>query len=688
MSGQSRLVVSFDSFGYKPVDEKSSDTRPDSIHSKKRVISDDMEEGTRKRNSEAISSRSPEWLTSRNPGLLRDHDRPLYAPSAQQEPRIQKKKRPSGSISLVDTPKAVEDERLAYREQKPARNKPRLNLLDDDLENSPLEGRRFFKSKPEKSVAVSRALRLYHRSNQPRRESKNEEVTDLLSDNDSQHASEESAREQEDFVEDLTKQDIHDKAQKIFQTCDGFTANLRKELRKWEHDHSKSDSGCIDLTSIAGDGRHLLSQASFAQICPSLSLKPYQIVGINWMKLLHENGMNGVLADDMGLGKTVQTIAFLGYLKSSRPSSAKAKPHLLVVPASTLVNWENEFARFCPSLNVFLYHGNQSERSEMRHVLRGQFERSSIDVLLCTYTVFERESGADDRKFLQSQSFEYLVLDEAHSIKNSSSSRFQQLNRIKTKHRLLLSGTPVQNDLRELLALLSFLMPDVFKQSDCEVLLDAFGMKKTDKNGRSSSSLSKMRSILAPFVLRRLKKDVLNQLVDKKVEYVRLPMTTFQKSVYFGIMQSYAFRKAKRMESLSKDSKEFEFDGISLKSILGASKESNGNAASTNVLDLTRVEIDNVLNRELTPSEANHLFTALRKAANHPLLLRVRFGEDAILRRVAEIAFKAGHFGYQCDLNMVVNELASQSDFDLHQICLQYENHLGKPPNELRSSFF
>ena len=656
MSGNPRSVVSFDSFGYKPVVDKRPRESSVEVPSKKRVIEDDVDGSVGK------SLPSPEWLTSRNPGILRDQDRMQSASFAAQEPRIQKKKRVSGSTSLVDTPKAEESKEVDLK-QRP--NKPRLNLLEDDLENSPLEGRRFFKGKAERSVAESRALRLYQRSNPSQRGGKKEEVMEISSDSDSPH---------EDYEEDLTAKDVNEKAQRIFQTCDGFSANLRKELQRWERT-SKLDTGCVDMTAIAGDGSHLLSEESFSQICPSLALKPYQVVGINWMKLLHENEMNGVLADDMGLGKTVQTIAFLGYLKTVRSSSSRMRPHLLVVPASTLVNWENEFARFCPSLNVFIYHGNQSERLEMRHLLRSQIEKSCIDVLLCTYTIFERESGADDRKFLQSISFEYLVLDEAHSIKNSSSSRFQQLNRLKTKHRLLLSGTPVQNDLRELLALLSFLMPDVFKQSDCEILVEAFGIKKTEKNGHSASSLSKMRSVLAPFVLRRLKKDVLNQLVEKKVEYIRLPMTSFQKSVYFGIMQNYAYRKAKLMESVSRDNKEFQFDGISLSKIL---KEPDKTTDSGDIVDLTRAEIDNVVNRELTPSEANHLFTALRKAANHPLLLRVRFGDDKTLRRVAEIAFKAGHFGYQCDLNMVVNELNTQSDFDLHQICLQYAEHLGK----------
>jgi SNF2 family DNA or RNA helicase len=96
-------------------------------------------------------------------------------------------------------------------------------------------------------------------------------------------------------------------------------------------------------------------------------------------------------AIDMGLGKTVQTISFLGYLKRERGGcSNKVKPHLIVVPASTLANWQNEFERFCPSLIVFTYHGSQNERYEHRQEMRAQFERGGIDVILTTYTMFER----------------------------------------------------------------------------------------------------------------------------------------------------------------------------------------------------------------------------------------------------------------------------------------------------------
>jgi SWI/SNF-related matrix-associated actin-dependent regulator 1 of chromatin subfamily A len=163
-------------------------------------------------------------------------------------------------------------------------------------------------------------------------------------------------------------------------------------------------------------------------------------------------------------GKTVQTIAFLGWLASLHPTSSSGarkvpRPHLIVVPASTLSNWEIELRRFCPAFQVLTYHGSQNERAALRYEIRSG--HATPDVILTTYTIFERESNKSDRSFMQSLPFEYLVLDEAHGIKNAQSSRFVNLNVLKTKHRLLLSGTPVQNDIGELLSMLSFLMPQV-----------------------------------------------------------------------------------------------------------------------------------------------------------------------------------------------------------------------------------
>jgi SWI/SNF-related matrix-associated actin-dependent regulator 1 of chromatin subfamily A len=135
----------------------------------------------------------------------------------------------------------------------------------------------------------------------------------------------------------------------------------------------KGKGGCVDLTSIKNSNNGskdnaILCDADFATFCPDLVLKGYQLVGVNWLKLLHQNDVNGVLADDMGLGKTIQTIAFLGWLDNSNSiKGRKTRPHLIVVPASVLSNWQNELERFCPSLNVMTYHGSQNERSDMRY---------------------------------------------------------------------------------------------------------------------------------------------------------------------------------------------------------------------------------------------------------------------------------------------------------------------------------
>lgn len=164
------------------------------------------------------------------------------------------------------------------------------------------------------------------------------------------------------------------------------------------------------------------------------------------------------------------------------------------------------------------YHGSQDERADIRYDLRGSFESGKLDVLLSTFTIFERESGKDDRSFLYRQKFEYLIIDEAHCLKVSTSSRFANLNEIKSAHRLLLSGTPVQNDLSELLALMSFIMPDIFRKIGIDEILEGFGWDKKSSGPSASSSavsINQLRAMLAPFVLRRVKSDVLDQLVDK-----------------------------------------------------------------------------------------------------------------------------------------------------------------------------
>ena len=330
------------------------------------------------------------------------------------------------------------------------------------------------------------------------------------------------------------KSEVQEKAMSVLKYCEMIGTTLRSNLDSWGGDDAKvtddakstqKGNFCTGLMSIrkkkgsGSDSSDILGDDYFKDICPGLILKGYQLVGVNWLKLLHENNVNGVLADDMGLGKTVQSIAFLGWLNSSStvdPDNQSA--HLIVVPASTLANWENELRRFCPSLAVVSYHGSQNERAELRHDLKRDIRAGRVDVVLSTFTIFERESGKDDRSFLYKQNFEYLIVDEAHCLKVSKSARFQNMNALKAKHRLLLSGTPVQNDLGELLSLMSFTMPKLFRNIDVEDVLEGFGWDKRSgvpSSSSSSVSINQLRGMLAPFVLRRIKSDVLDQLVDK-----------------------------------------------------------------------------------------------------------------------------------------------------------------------------
>ena len=517
----------------------------------------------------------------------------------------------------------------------------------------------------------------------------------------------------------------------VLRYCEEIGKTLRSNLSSWAEQASdditapastsaapaSSSNFCTGLMSIrnkgkkssSGDKMEVLGDDYFKNICPGLVLKAYQLVGVNWLKLLHENNINGVLADDMGLGKTVQSIAFIAWLKTVRsPTADKNTAHLIVVPASTLANWENELKRFCPSLSVVTYHGTQNERADLRHELRIDIRAGRVDVVLSTFTIFERESSKDDRSFMYKQLFEYLIVDEAHCLKVSTSSRFMNLNAIKASHRLLLSGTPVQNDLSELLSLMSFTMPKIFRNINIEEVLEGFGWDKKSGVPNSSSSavsINQLRGMLAPFVLRRIKTDVLDQLPDKESFLEKVQMTTFQSNVYDNILYGHAKRKEKIKQQFASDiliddlmsgkikksrlsSRNKELLDLTSPNKIGKEKK-GGNNINIELSDTIAVTLtsedktkDVLLNvkaedaerivHELSASEAANLFTALRKAANHPLLLRVRYQDDKIMTRIAEVAYAEGRFGYQCDYKRVRDEVDKFSDFDLHQLCLEF----------------
>ena len=164
-----------------------------------------------------------------------------------------------------------------------------------------------------------------------------------------------------------------------------------------------------------------------------VKLRNYQRIGLNWLVSLQTRRLNGILADEMGLGKTLQTISMLAYLASYKGIWG---PHLIIVPTSCLVNWEVEFKRFCPGLKVVCYYGNAKKRKELRY---GWTKTNYHHVIITSYQLAVQDAFAFKRK-----KWYYLILDEAHNIKNFESQRWQTLINFNTQRRLLLTGTPLQ----------------------------------------------------------------------------------------------------------------------------------------------------------------------------------------------------------------------------------------------------
>jgi SNF2 family DNA or RNA helicase len=513
-------------------------------------------------------------------------------------------------------------------------------------------------------------------------------------DNDDESGSEGGGEEDEDYH--------HEGMKKRAAASSGLLMNTPT------HNHSHQDS-----VHHAKHHSKLINNAEIHSLCPELTLNSYQLVGVNWMRLLYQNNMNGVLADDMGLGKTIQTIAFLTYLSKStylpKTSEKYRLPHLIIVPASVLSNWENEFHKFAPSMTLLKYHGTQNERNELKYQIKSMVKNGELNVLLTNYTIFERESSKNDRAFLLSLSFHFTVLDEAHAIKNINSSRYMHINNLQSYNRLLLSGTPVQNNIMELLSLLSFLMPKIFVKENCELLVHVFGWDnngsgKRNNNNNNSDRLNELKSILFPFVLRRLKSDVLNQLTEKKIVTVKLPLTDYQRKVYDQMIEQFMAKKRQTEMDMLKQKEIDERNEIKVNTKKKL-KKSNGLAIVNSPASKQQQEIEEIIDLSETPiqkekgaktnteivkidddffsssdilttSAAKHLFTALRKVCNHPLLLRLQYNSKDI-EKIANIALQEEYFGKQCSLQQVIQEMTGKfSDYDIHQLCLLYSYSL------------
>jgi SWI/SNF-related matrix-associated actin-dependent regulator of chromatin subfamily A member 5 len=250
------------------------------------------------------------------------------------------------------------------------------------------------------------------------------------------------------------------------------------------------------------------------------TMRDYQIAGLNWLISLHENGISGILADEMGLGKTLQTISFLGYLRHIMGITG---PHLVTVPKSTLDNWKREFAKWTPEVNVLVLQGAKEERHQL---INDRLVDENFDVCITSYEMILREK-AHLRKF----AWEYIIIDEAHRIKNEESSLAQVIRMFNSRNRLLITGTPLQNNLHELWALLNFLLPDVFGDSE------AFDQWFSGQDRDQDTVVQQLHRVLRPFLLRRVKSDVEKSLLPKKEVNVYIGMSEMQVKWYQKILE-------------------------------------------------------------------------------------------------------------------------------------------------------
>ncbi|KAF9890933.1 hypothetical protein FE257_005190 [Aspergillus nanangensis] len=293
-----------------------------------------------------------------------------------------------------------------------------------------------------------------------------------------------------------------------------------------EEDGGGSGAKKIDYYAVAHRIREEVTEQP--SILVGGTLKEYQMKGLQWMISLYNNNLNGILADEMGLGKTIQTISLITHIIEKKKNNG---PFLVIVPLSTLTNWNLEFEKWAPSVNRVVYKGPPNARKQQQQQIRwGNFQ-----VLLTTY-----EYIIKDRPILSKIKWTHMIVDEGHRMKNAQSKLSSTLSTYYTsRYRLILTGTPLQNNLPELWALLNFVLPNIFKS--VKSFDEWFNTPFANTGGQDRMELSeeeqllvirRLHKVLRPFLLRRLKKDVEKDLPDKQERVVKCRFSALQSKLY------------------------------------------------------------------------------------------------------------------------------------------------------------
>ena len=254
------------------------------------------------------------------------------------------------------------------------------------------------------------------------------------------------------------------------------------------------------------------------------TLREYQQVGFNWLKTLDEYGLGGILADDMGLGKTIQLLALImSYVENTK--NEEKKPTIVVCPSSLSLNWKEEATKFTPSLKVLTINGDSKYREDLISNIK------NFDIVITSYDLLKRDIELYKK---YNYTFKYIIADEAQYIKNNNTQNAKVIKEIKAETKFALTGTPIENSLSELWSIFDFIMPGyLFSYNKFKILYETPISKDEDKD-----AMAKLKSLIEPFVLRRVKENVLTELPDKTITILNNEMTGEQLKIYLSYMQS------------------------------------------------------------------------------------------------------------------------------------------------------
>ncbi|XP_058204448.1 chromatin-remodeling ATPase INO80 isoform X1 [Rhododendron vialii] len=326
-------------------------------------------------------------------------------------------------------------------------------------------------------------------------------------------------------------QDAVSKQKKLTSTFDTECLKLRDaaDLEAPQEDASFAGSTNIDL--LHPSTMPIKSSVQTPELFKG-TLKEYQLKGLQWLVNCYEQGLNGILADEMGLGKTIQAMAFLAHLAEEKNIWG---PFLVVAPASVLNNWADEIGRFCPDMKILPYWGGPQERTILRKNInpkRLYRREAGFHILITSYSLL-----VSDEKYFRRVKWQYMVLDEAQAIKSSNSIRWKTLLSFNCRNRLLLTGTPIQNNMAELWSLLHFIMPTLFDSHEQFNEWFSKGIESHAEHGGTLNEhqLNRLHAILKPFMLRRVKKDVVSELTTKTEVTMHCKLSSRQQAFYQAI---------------------------------------------------------------------------------------------------------------------------------------------------------